>query len=347
MNPYLATAIDPATGTVTTGETILFWVLAPIMVALALGLLFAKKAVYATVSVIAVMVFLAFLYTALEAPFLGVVQVIVYTGAIMMLFLFVLMLIGVDSSDSIVESIKGQRWIAGLAAIGLILVLSGSVLTATGQPVAVGLAEVNAESNPVAVATDIFGNHVLTMELTGALLITAALGAMTLTHRERLTPRKTQLDVAEEKMMAYAEHGVHPGQSPNSGVFAESNSATNPALTVGGKPVEESVSRILRIRGQARTVGEISPATVERIARASDTRPSIDGPTTFGAIGQVGLPGMPGEARPAAPTQSTDVAAVGESAFQDEAQSDDVPTAREHQEAEEIKPDSAKEEDNK
>lgn len=341
----LTTAISEA-GTITTGETILFWGLAPLMVMLALGLLFAKKAVYATVSVIAVMVLLAFMYTALEAPFLGVVQVIVYTGAIMMLFLFVLMLIGVDSSDSVVESIKGQRWIAAIAGLGIVTVLIATLMATSGSPRPVGLAEVNADSNPVAVALDIFGSHALTMQLAGALIITAALGAMVLTHRERLTKRKTQMDVAEEKMKAYAEQGVHPGALPNSGVFAESNSSTNPALTAGGKPVEESVSRILRIRGQARTVGEISPKTVERIARASETSPALDGPTTFGAIGQVGLPGMPGTARPLAPTQSTGVdATIGDSAFQDEAQSDSVPTAREHQEAEELKPESAKEED--
>lgn len=342
----LSTAIDPATGALSTGETILFWVLAPIMVLLALGLLFAKKAVYATVSVISVMVLLAFVYTALEAPFLGVVQVIVYTGAIMMLFLFVLMLIGVDSSDSVVESIKGQRWIAGLAGLGIVLVLVGALVASPDIPRAVGLADVNADSNPVAVALDIFGSHALTMQLAGGLVITAALGAMTLTHRERLHARKTQMDVANEKMVAYAEHGIHPGALPNSGVFAESNSSTNPALTVGGEPVEESVSRILRIRGQARTVGEISPKTVERIARASETSPALDGPTTFGAIGQVGLPGMPGDARPTAPTQSLDMQSrIGDSAFKDEAQSDEVPTARQSQEAEEIKPDSAKEED--
>lgn len=342
MNPFLSTAIDPASGAVSTGETILFWVIAPIMVALALGLLFAKKAVYATVSVIFVMVLLAVVYTALEAPFLGVVQVIVYTGAIMMLFLFVLMLIGVDSSDSIVESLRGQRWIAGLGALGIIIALT-AVVVGSDTPQPVGLEEVNADANPVAVAVNIFGSHVVPMQLTGALLITAALGAMTLTHRERLRPRKTQLDVANDKMKAFAEQGIHPGQLPNAGVYAESNSSANPALTAGGKPVEESVSRILRIRGQARTVGEISPATVERIARASETRPSVDGPTTFGAIGQVGLPGMPGEPAPAAPTQSTELDAAGP-AFSEEAQSDEVPTAREKQEAEEIKPESAKEE---
>lgn len=301
MIPILPVDIT-VSGQVSSGETALFWVLAPAMVLVALGLLFAKKAVYAAVSVVFVMVCLAFMYTALEAPFLGVVQVIVYTGAIMMLFLFVLMLVGVDSSDSLVETLKGQRWLALLGGLGLALVLGGVVANAaTPRPVGLDLA--NAESNPVGVAKAIFGDHVLTMELTGALLITAALGAMVLTHREKIREPRTQLAEAEAKMRAYAEAGIHPGAKPNSGVYAESNSAANPALTAGGQPAEESVSRILRIRGQARTVGEISPTTVARIAGASADGLGVDGPETFGSISQVGLPGMPGKARVSAPTQ--------------------------------------------
>ena len=71
------------------------------------------------------MISLAILYAVLEAPFLFAVQIIVYTGAILMLFLFVLMLVGVDASDSLVETIKGQRalaWFTGLAFAVVILV---------------------------------------------------------------------------------------------------------------------------------------------------------------------------------------------------------------------------------
>ena len=88
---------------------IAFWVLAPIMVAAALGLLFARKAVHAALLLAVVMIGLAVLYAVQDAPFLFAVQIIVYTGAILMLFLFVLMLVGVDSSDSLVETIRGQR----------------------------------------------------------------------------------------------------------------------------------------------------------------------------------------------------------------------------------------------
>src|SRR4249919_2593047 len=100
------------------GEAVLFWVLAPVMVIAALGLLFARKAVHAALATALVMVCLGVIYLIQQAPFLGAVQVFVYTGAVMMLFLFVLMLVGVDSSDSLIETIKGQRFAATLLGLG-------------------------------------------------------------------------------------------------------------------------------------------------------------------------------------------------------------------------------------
>jgi len=131
MNGVLAAAgvlTDLAeTGRTSTGEEVLFWFLAPVMVLAALGLVFARRAVYAAMSLVVVMVSLAVLYVAQEAPFLGIVQVIVYTGAVMMLFLFVLMLVGVDSSDSLVETIRGQKVVGFLLALGLgIVLIAGS-----------------------------------------------------------------------------------------------------------------------------------------------------------------------------------------------------------------------------
>ena len=99
------------------GEAVLFWVLAPLSVLGALGLIFAKKAVHAALGMALVMINLGVFYIAQNADFLGIVQIFVYTGAVMMLFLFVLMLVGVDSSDSLVETIKGQK-VAGFLQIG-------------------------------------------------------------------------------------------------------------------------------------------------------------------------------------------------------------------------------------
>src|SRR6476660_7015904 len=105
---------------------IAFWLLAPLIVLAALGILFVRKAVHAALLLAVVMVSLAVLYLSLSAPFLFVVQVVVYTGAILMLFLFVLMLVGVDASDSVVETIRGQRVLAIVGGLlrGVVLVVA-------------------------------------------------------------------------------------------------------------------------------------------------------------------------------------------------------------------------------
>ena len=153
--------------------------------------------------------------------------------------------------------------------------------------------QANADTNPGAIARAIVGNHVLAMELTGTLLIVAALGAMTLTHRERTRRKLDQAALQEAKMRAFAERGRHIGQKPPTGVYAESNSAADPALTVGGEIEEASVSRVLRIRGQARTLAEVSPITAARAARGDLTGIGVNSRVT-----NARLPGMPGEEAP-------------------------------------------------
>lgn len=241
-----------AAGNVSGGETVLFWVLAPLMVFGGLGLLFARKAVHAALGIALVMVSLAFLYTAEEAPFLGVVQVVVYTGAVMMLFLFVLMLVGVDNSDSLVETLKGQRWIGAILGLGTAAALIGVIRTATFDR-ATGLTAANADSNPVGVARVIFGPDIFAFETVGVLLITAALGALVLTHRQRLVPKVGQRERADARVASGGR--LAPLAAP--GVYAGSNALDTPALDPDGRPIEESVSRVLRIRGQRRSVGEV------------------------------------------------------------------------------------------
>ena len=278
---------------ISTGEALLFGVIAVVMIALAVfGLLITRRAVYSAICVIADMVCLAFLYTMLEAPFMGVVQVAVYTGAILMMFLFVLMMIGVDAADSTHEILRGPRIFAVLGGLGFVVIGVGAVLAAR-EPEAAGLKQANADTNPGAIARAIVGNHVLAMELTGTLLIVAALGAMTLTHRERTRRKLDQAALQEAKMRAFAERGRHIGQKPPTGVYAESNSAADPALTVGGEIEEASVSRVLRIRGQARTLAEVSPITAARAARGDLTGVGVNSRVT-----NARLPGMPGEEAP-------------------------------------------------
>ena len=103
-------------------EPFVFWVCGGLAVIGAIGMLISHKAVHSALWVALTMINLAVLYVVQSAPFLGVAQVVVYTGAVMMLFLFVLMIVGVDAADSLVETIKGQRRVAILA--GVILVVS-------------------------------------------------------------------------------------------------------------------------------------------------------------------------------------------------------------------------------
>jgi NADH-quinone oxidoreductase subunit J len=230
------------------GEAVLFWIMSPLMVISAAGLLFAKKAVHAALCMALVMICLGVVYFALDAPFLGSVQIFVYTGAVMMLFLFVLMLVGVDSADSLVETIKGQRAAAWLLAVGTGVLL----LTTLGRvtfPPSRGLAEVNAQGNIGAIADRIFGAYVFAFEVTGALLITAALGAMILAHRERLFPKPTQRELADKRI----REGVLKAPLPAPGVFARHNAVDIPALLPDGTPSELSVSRVLTARGQVRS----------------------------------------------------------------------------------------------
>src|SRR3954452_1858262 len=114
-------------GDVPLGEAIAFWILGPVSLAGAIGMVMLRNAIHSALSLVATMMCLGAFYVIEQGPFLGLVQIIVYTGAIMILFLFVLMLIGRDASDSVVETLRGQRWAAGLFGIGFALLVAISV----------------------------------------------------------------------------------------------------------------------------------------------------------------------------------------------------------------------------
>ncbi|WP_020016045.1 NADH-quinone oxidoreductase subunit J [Promicromonospora sukumoe] len=265
--------MTPAGLEISGGETVLFWVIAPLMVLAALGLLFVKRAVHAAMCLVFVMVSMAILYIAQEAPFLGVVQVVVYTGAVMMLFLFVLMLVGVDASDSLTETIRGQRWIGLLIGIGL-AVLLGAVVGRAAFPPAAGLngGDPGGVANPQGLARVLFSQYVVAMEAVGVLLVTAAVGALVLTHRRRLTPKQDQRAVADARVRALPD-GVVLTPLPSPGVYATSNAMDTPALGPDGEQVPQSVSRVLRIRGQEKAAPH-APGTelVETQAQVGGSR---------------------------------------------------------------------------
>ncbi|MGV9796450.1 NADH-quinone oxidoreductase subunit J [Mycobacterium sp. NPDC003449] len=246
MSPEIALLAAEASARTSTSEAVMFWILGTVAVLGAIGVVAAPKAVYSAVFLACTMIVLAVLYIAQDALFLGVVQVVVYTGAVMMLFLFVLMLIGVDLSESFVETLRGQRIAALIAGVGFgVLMIAGignvSVAGFTG------LAEANSGGNVEGLAALIFTRYLWAFELTSTLLITAALGAMVLAHRERFERRKTQRELAIERFQA----GGHPTPLPNPGVYARHNAVDIPARLPDGSEAALSVSTILPRRAVA------------------------------------------------------------------------------------------------
>ncbi|GAB3484678.1 NADH-quinone oxidoreductase subunit J [Flexivirga sp.] len=247
-------------------EATLFFFGAPLAVAGALALLFARKAVHAAMGMALTMVLLGVFYIAEQAEFLGIIQVFVYSGAVMMLFLFVVMLVGVDSSDSLVETIKGQR-VAGLL---LALAVMVSMLVSVAKisfGTAKGLDKVNGSTGNVSgLANLIFGPYVWAFEVTSALLITAALGAMILAHRERLRPKASQADWSRGRI----RRNEYVAGLPVPGVYARHNAADVPALLPDGTPAEPSVQRVLKARGQVGSAGGYVAAAQEIEGEAGD-----------------------------------------------------------------------------
>ncbi|UYP17366.1 NADH-quinone oxidoreductase subunit J [Rhodococcus sp. Z13] len=223
-----------------TGEAVQFWILGAVAVLGALGVVVARKAVYSALFLATTMIVLAVFYIAQDALFLGVVQVVVYTGAVMMLFLFVLMLVGIDSADSLVETIRGQRVLAIVVGIGFAVMLIGGIgnVSAAGFT---GLDAADADGNVEALAVLLFVDYVWAFELTGALLITATVGAMVLAHRERLRPRPTQRELAQRRF----REGERVTPLPAAGVYARHNAADVPALLPDGSFSELSVGDLL------------------------------------------------------------------------------------------------------
>jgi NADH-quinone oxidoreductase subunit J len=171
------------------GELVTFAVVTPISVGAAALMLLQRNAVHAALFLILNQFTLAVYFVLLEAHFLAAVQVIVYAGAIMVLFLFVIMFLGVDRRESLAERIRGQRPM-GLA-LGILLVAAVAFVVQTG----VGLGRtpvpdmVQPGGNIQAVGRSLFTDYVFPFEVTAILLIVAAIAAMVLASRAQRTPR--------------------------------------------------------------------------------------------------------------------------------------------------------------
>lgn len=243
----------PAEAAVSTGEAFAFWVLGPVSLAGALGMIFARNAVHSALWLALTMLSLGALYMTQQAPFLGFTQIIVYTGAIMMLFLFVLMLVGRESSDSVVEVLRGQRLAAAVLGVGM----AGLIVAALAR----ALVEVTpaAPLNPATpqgggaggLGRLIFTEFLFPFELTSALLITAAVGAMVLafTDRDSKRGKRSQRELVEARFTGQYER---PSPKPGPGVFATGNSVATPALLPDGSVAADSLSELIESTPTAR-----------------------------------------------------------------------------------------------
>jgi NADH-quinone oxidoreductase subunit J len=239
------TDVLAAAGGVTGGEQVTFWILAPLALIGAIGMVWARNAVHSALWLVLTMLCLGVFYVLQAGPFIGMVQVIVYTGAIMMLFLFVLMLVGRDASDSLIETLRGQRVAAIVLGLGFGALLASGVWRGLGQADAAGLEQANAGGNVQGIAALLFTKYVFAFEITSALLITAAVGAMVLAHVERR--REDRMDQIAT-MRSRFRPGNYPGPKPGPGVYATSSSVATPARLPDGGLTERSVPQILPTR---------------------------------------------------------------------------------------------------
>ncbi|GAA0898004.1 NADH-quinone oxidoreductase subunit J [Pseudonocardia zijingensis] len=235
----------PDPGAVSTGEAVVFWILGPLSLLGALGMVFARNAVHSALALVGTMFSLAVFYIVQQAPFLGFVQIIVYTGAIMMLFLFVIMLVGRDSSDSVVEVLRGQRLAALALGVGLAALLVAAVGRALVSVTAVGLAPDGPgySGNVTGLGALIFTDYLFAFELTSALLITAALGAMVLAFAQGRSHTKRGQRATVEARLRGEHDRISP--LPGPGVYATGNSVAVPAVLPDGSIAPESISSII------------------------------------------------------------------------------------------------------
>jgi NADH-quinone oxidoreductase subunit J len=177
-------------------DDVVFWVFAPIAVASAVAMLVMRSAVHAALFLVVNFFCIAVMYLLLDAPFLFAVQIIVYAGAIMVLFLFVIMLLGVDRGERVRERLFAQRGLAFVLAAGFVVELFVALRAGIGFSTLApeGFDAVNAPDNPQALAKVLFQGYFFPFEVTSILLIVAAVATMVLGQRRARAATQAELD---------------------------------------------------------------------------------------------------------------------------------------------------------
>ena len=186
-------------------DNVVFWVFAPLSVATAIGMIVVRNAVHAALFLVVNFFTIAVMYLLLDAPFLFAVQIIVYAGAIMVLFLFVIMLLGVDREESLLERLKGQRVLAIALGVGiaveLIVAIRAGIGFATKAPPDFDEV-VNRGGNAAAIARVLFREYFFPFEVTSVLLIVAAIAVVVLASRRRQVITRADASRANEREAA-------------------------------------------------------------------------------------------------------------------------------------------------
>ena len=164
-------------------EKVLFWVLAPVALGSGIAMVLARNAVHSALLLVLNFFALSVFYVLLDAHFLAAVQVIVYAGAIMVLFLFVIMLLGVDRSEPLEESIRFQRPLALLLGMGFVGLAVWTIHSTLGGRTFEGLDAATRQGNVESVGRVLFTRYMFPFEVASVLLIVAAIGAMVLGRR--------------------------------------------------------------------------------------------------------------------------------------------------------------------
>jgi NADH-quinone oxidoreductase subunit J len=186
-------------------DLVVFIIASLMVIAGAIGVVVRRHPVHCALSLVLTLFGVAVLFVSQDAQFLAAVQIIVYAGAIVVLFLFVIMLLGVDRSEDLrIEPLPIQRPLAVVMGLGIVGLLVAAVVAArdadplavgtgldvAGQPAAgqtgqAGEVVAGHDANIQQLANNLFGDNVFAFELTSVLLIVAVAGTVVLTRRQR------------------------------------------------------------------------------------------------------------------------------------------------------------------
>lgn len=241
------------------------WLFGAVIVAAALGMVFSRELIHSALWLLMVMIGVAVEYAVLGAPFVFAVQMVVYAGAIMVMILFIVMMVGSHGEADDREPMKAQRPLAILAALMVLgLIVFSVYATKLAAPAGVNGSIAN-------LGELIFTRYVVIFEVLSALLIVAAVGAMVLIFRTRRPGGHSgQREASIARFANWAEHGTNVGAKAGAGVYASTNAMDVPALLPDGSELESSVSGDLVKRHDVHSAGAIADHTARNYRALDD-----------------------------------------------------------------------------